>query len=133
MPQELGLHVGDVLLEVNEIPMNSPADLPRLDQSTTAVSLHRGQISTIRMPYVSVCPHIYPSTGVSASCFANGNESVAVRSIGDQHAIEMALPLLTDAMIRVQGTRSQIETKILDAGLSPATKQRVLSTMGGIR
>tara|TARA_R110002049_G_scaffold2750_8_gene22273 strand:- start:224837 stop:225490 length:654 start_codon:yes stop_codon:yes gene_type:complete len=132
----LGLHVGDILLEVNGNPVNSPADLPSLNPNTRAVSLHRGEVRRLHMPF----PCFYPMPadvsrrgGVSASSFAVGNESIAVRSIGDQQEIAIATPALKDTMLRVQGTRSHLQQQILDAGLSPETTRRAFRAMDGVR
>jgi hypothetical protein len=136
-----GLNRGDILLRVGEEPIVGFGSLPRYPGEDLTV-MRAGQVITL--PAREVDPnalakprplpwqHRYPlarMSGVAASAFASGNESVSVAQNGDQITIEMSLPELESNPIRFQGTRDEITRDVESSKLSPAAQQRVLQAI----
>ena len=66
------------------------------------------------------------NSGVSASSFASGNESVSISQNGQQLSVKMSLPDLHDGPIVFHGTREQVLEQVKNSKLAPAAKQRVI-------
>ncbi len=145
--QPYDLRVGDIVVAYAGAKLRSEDPLPQaMDEPVTIIRGGRlmtlparhdvagGHVSPLRYRWLGPSGRPTPRAGVgrsssSVSAVASGNESVSVSQSGDQIAVEMSLPQLSRAPIRLRGTRQQILDQMDQAGYSPAVRQRVLDAI----
>ena len=136
-----GLQRGDILLRVGEQPIVGFGSLPG-SPGEDLIVMRSGRVITVPARKVDPAALTRPRpfrwnhrlapariSGVAASAFASGNESVSVAQNGDQITIEMSLPELESEPILFQGTRDEITRDVQSSKLSPAAKERVLESI----
>ncbi|KAA1260763.1 hypothetical protein LF1_33040 [Rubripirellula obstinata] len=134
------LNAGDILLSASGIAIRNVGDLPGQVPAHVMV-MRRGQITPLgqgrrfcgwngyRPGFMNPAMMQQRQGGVSASSYADGNESVSVSQSGNQISLDMSLPGLDAGNISYRGTRDQIQREVESSNLPPAAIQRVLEAI----
>lgn len=142
----LGLQPGDVILEINGLPVSASRILPPAGPMSVLIVLRRGQPTVLTAPPATAdlpidglpgtpwrIPDQLPSAwsgGVTASSFATGNQAISVSRAGNQVSIEIADPEISKQPLRFSGTPDQIEQQLQRSSLNAASKQTVRQALG---
>ncbi|TWT54537.1 PDZ domain (Also known as DHR or GLGF) [Rubripirellula amarantea] len=150
-----GLRSGDILLQINGIPVTDAKRLVPATNAQLVMVLRRGQIHMLPPtdPQTAVASfpayptpmnpgtfrgnrrwgvHTSAASGPAASSSAASNasasgqgEAVSISQANDRFSVEMRLPALSNRAVILRGTREQIEDQIADANYIPELEARV--------
>lgn len=113
---QLGLHAGDVVLQVNGKSVRTIQDLPPIDQDTIVLTLHQGQVTTSSQPVLCVYPPY--SGGVPNGMPFDG--MVQPQNLDN---------VMSQAFRSMNQSTQRMQQRILDTQLPAAAKQQALRAL----